>query len=668
MDKETTKSLRQALDLLKSGDVKSARSLLVEFLKTNPENEQAWYMLSFAVSDLQKQIYSLNQVLKINPLHEKARNRLSKITVKPFHDSEAEEYLLRKVDDFPTDTPETQGDLLSQRLLRTGDIPEPLQKETTDIVPEPGKTEPLPPGVAKDPGKQPQHIRDAIKSKSVDKPILKRALSKIPRRTLILFTLCVVVGGAAIILFMGNKGFGSVLPSRQLPEDSGDVPTSTYTPPPTPTEIGGALPPTWTPVSPEKEVGPYFGEDSIFTVTSLTPPSSDVLAEMAEIRNEMLSSRFDQIVDIDSIILSKGDFEQLLSDFLSIQGYNENIEKRELVYQALGLVNPWDDLSNFLPNLWADPNGSIYLPDENTVLIESEEFEIIEKYLYAREYAQALINDQFSLQKLGIYPICTHRLQQCEVLYALIKGNAVREAENWLTTFGPPDQIWMVDNLAADYFNLPIQSPPIFIEKELDFPYTAGLEFINSLWDQGGEDLINAVYENFPLTTEQILHPEKYIDREQEIVLDDLPLNNVLNDDWQEIFNESIGEWLTFQFLSASVDENARIPIGESELAAAGWGGDRTQIYYNAITDQFVVFASWTWDTLTDADEFYSALSDYVNRRFVGAEQIEKIGAECWQTDLATNCIILDASDVIWLNTPDTTVMDLLLGLYTSGS
>jgi hypothetical protein len=668
MDKNTAKSLRQALDLLKSGKVKSARSILVEFLKTNPENEQAWYMLSFAVSDRQRQIYSLNQVLKINPLHEKARKRLLAISGKSFNVYDTGEHPQEKVDVFRGKKPEPQDDLLSQRLFGTTVIPEPKQKVTADVVPELKKTAPLPSGVVEEPDTQPLNIRDEIKIKSNKKSVINKLVTKIPRRVLVLFTLCVIAGGVVILLFWKNNSMGNFLPSHQLPEGSSGVATATPTTTPTPTEIGGALPPTWTPIPPEEFNQPYFGSDSIFTLTSIKPPSSEILTEMAKIRSEMLSSRFDQIASIDSIILSKKDFEQLLTDFMSIPGYNEYIEKSKLVYRALGLINPWDDLTNLLPNIWADPNGSIYLPDENAILLESEDFQIIEKYLYAREYAQALINGEVSLQKLGIYPFCIHQLQQCEVLNALIKGDATREANNWLTTYGPADQIWMVNNLEVDNFNLPVQSPAIFLEKDLEFPYTAGLAFVNSLWDQGGESSINAVYESFPLTIEQILHPEKYIKGEQAVIIDEIPLNSALDNSWEEVLNESIGEWLTSQFLSANVDESARITIEEAESAAAGWGGDRTQIYYNDTTDQLVIFAHWTWDTGSDAKEFYSALSDYLNRRDVGAEKVEKTGVECWQTATEVNCIVSESSDVIWFHAPDMDLMDLLLALYNSGS
>jgi hypothetical protein len=668
MDKETAKSLRQALDLLKSGDVKSARTMLVEFLKTNPENEQAWYMLSFAVSDQQKQIYSLNQVLRINPSHEKARDRLSKITGKSLGIPEVKDYPREKMRTAQIERPEPPGDLLSQRLFGAVDVPEQKQKETPKIIPEPGKVETLPPHIVGEPEIKPFDIRDEIKSKPVKTPAFNNLLSKIPRRTLVLLTLCVIAGGIVILLSRRNGFFDNSLPSDQSPTNSGSVPTSTYTPLPTPTEIGGALPPTWTPVPPEEEREPFFGEDSIFTIPSLNLPTSEILAEMTNIQNEMLTSRFYHSVKVDSFIASSSEFNHLLSDFLIIPGYQEHKDKRELVYRTLGLINPWDNLNNFLPNLWADPNGDLYLPVEKAIIIESEGFGIIEKYLYARGYAQALIDDEFSIDEFGIYPVCSLSLQRCQALLAFLKGDATHMADEWLNSYGPADQIWRVNDLEVNYFDLPMQSPPFFIEKELDFTHTAGLAFVEALLDHGGEELLNSVYQYLPSTTEQILHPEKYIGGEQAILIDDIPLNSVLDDEWQEILNESIGEWLTYQILSSGIDENARISTEEAQLAAAGWGGDRTQIYYNDTTDQLIVSAYWTWDSPIDADEFYKAISDYINMRYGNPGKFDQSGAECRQAGSESICVIKNSSDVIWLIAPDMTIMDLLLGLYTSGS
>ena len=79
MEQTTEQALRQALDYLKTGNTLAAQPILVALLKKDANLEQAWYMLSFTMPNLDKQIYALEQVLRIDPTHEKAASRLEKL-------------------------------------------------------------------------------------------------------------------------------------------------------------------------------------------------------------------------------------------------------------------------------------------------------------------------------------------------------------------------------------------------------------------------------------------------------------------------------------------------------------------------------------------------------------------------------------------------------------
>lgn len=75
-----TAMLGQAITLVKSGQRREARSLLLEILKTDPENEQAWLWLSGVVGK-EKQIYCLEKVLSINPNNQTARKALVRLQI-----------------------------------------------------------------------------------------------------------------------------------------------------------------------------------------------------------------------------------------------------------------------------------------------------------------------------------------------------------------------------------------------------------------------------------------------------------------------------------------------------------------------------------------------------------------------------------------------------------
>jgi len=79
-DAPVSDKLSQAAALLRARDQEAAQVLLADFIKENPDSEKGWWLLSFAVSDPSQQISCLKRVLRLNPNHTKARERLDLLT------------------------------------------------------------------------------------------------------------------------------------------------------------------------------------------------------------------------------------------------------------------------------------------------------------------------------------------------------------------------------------------------------------------------------------------------------------------------------------------------------------------------------------------------------------------------------------------------------------
>ena len=77
MAQTSTDTLTRAAELLRSGYQADARALLVDFLKENPNSAKGWWLMSFAVDDLEQQISCVNRILLLQPDHRKARARLA---------------------------------------------------------------------------------------------------------------------------------------------------------------------------------------------------------------------------------------------------------------------------------------------------------------------------------------------------------------------------------------------------------------------------------------------------------------------------------------------------------------------------------------------------------------------------------------------------------------
>lgn len=71
--------LQQAIVATRAGQKKKAQFLLTETLKENPEEVQAWFLLSHLVDSERKQIAYLEKAIALDPGHDKARQRLTQL-------------------------------------------------------------------------------------------------------------------------------------------------------------------------------------------------------------------------------------------------------------------------------------------------------------------------------------------------------------------------------------------------------------------------------------------------------------------------------------------------------------------------------------------------------------------------------------------------------------
>ncbi|HZS35725.1 MAG TPA: hypothetical protein VFF06_02815 [Polyangia bacterium] len=149
---------------------------------------------------------------------------------------------------------------------------------------------------------------------------------------------------------------------------------------------------------------------------------------------------------------------------------------------------------------------------------------------------------------------------------------------------------------------------PAFLKETLIFPYLGGLTFIESLRRQSPWSRINDVFKDPPESTEQILHPEKYLSHEKPIKVTAGPLPSL--GARKELRRDVIGE-LEWKILFASQLDDTL-----SERAAAGWGGDRLVAYADPAHPDAppAIVTRSVWDSETDAKEAESAATKLIAR------------------------------------------------------
>lgn len=149
-----------------------------------------------------------------------------------------------------------------------------------------------------------------------------------------------------------------------------------------------------------------------------------------------------------------------------------------------------------------------------------------------------------------------------------------------------------------------LKSAPPFQRERLVFPYQAGASFVAQVHRAGGVALVNRLYEVPPATTEQILHPEKYLAGELGV-----PVRAPATPPgWQTVRSGHVGELL----LRAMLEVCNEPPV--AYRAAVGWGGDAFTVMGKG--EQGALLLVTTWDSENDALEF---------------ERAARATASCWE-------------------------------------
>lgn len=80
-DQAVARVLKIVQKLLENDRITEAQDVLVELLKRDLNREEAWYLLSFTLTDRAQQIYTLRQALRINPGSVTVRERMADISL-----------------------------------------------------------------------------------------------------------------------------------------------------------------------------------------------------------------------------------------------------------------------------------------------------------------------------------------------------------------------------------------------------------------------------------------------------------------------------------------------------------------------------------------------------------------------------------------------------------
>jgi hypothetical protein len=179
---------------------------------------------------------------------------------------------------------------------------------------------------------------------------------------------------------------------------------------------------------------------------------------------------------------------------------------------------------------------------------------------------------------------------------AVAVGDAILTFATRGTRTEPP-KLELSDTLAGALERLGGNLPE-FLRRRLIFPYRHGSRFVYWAFKANGWRGVNGIYADPPLSTAEILHPEKYfVEREAPLRL--FPPQLLRSFKQPAVIEQTFGEDAIAGLLTG-----AR-PAQGAEKIAAGWRGD--QLFHFVETGRSVTAWLTAWRTDKDADEFLRA-------------------------------------------------------------
>jgi hypothetical protein len=331
--------------------------------------------------------------------------------------------------------------------------------------------------------------------------------------------------------------------------------------------------------------------------------------------------------------LSGWEYGTRASEMAHVLG-GDDLRALGLLAGAGGVLPEGTNLESLAASFAAISAGATYSPLDKQVLVVDK---FKDDSLLTHEFTHALQDQHFDLMKLLI--VRPYNFDRTESLFAVIEGDAmnVQRRSEQGDAYGRrslEDIMKQERERFGDYRReVGAFFPPLLTETFI-FRYREGARFVEAVRRSRGERGVDALFQRPPLSTEQILHPEKYEAGET-------PRDVQLNEEafaasgWQNVTSTPFGEVGVRGLLMAGVSER------DATRAAAGWGGDRAFLFERASHAPLFVWKT-VWDKPLDAEEFFNSYNSVRERAGARGEESSTAG---------------DVAQVVWRESGRTTIV-----------
>jgi hypothetical protein len=271
----------------------------------------------------------------------------------------------------------------------------------------------------------------------------------------------------------------------------------------------------------------------------------------------------------------------------------ERARRAEGTLKALGIIEPGVNLAEQVKRLSTGSVTAFYDVKANELVVRDGQLTPFALKTIVHELVRANYDQHFELDR----PNLAMADDETGVAWdSLVEGTASRIEARFVSALPDKDK----QAVQAEQQRLAGQLPkdlPDYVLVQYAFPFGSGPRFADALMNSGGAARVNGAFQAPPRTTEQIIHPEKFLAGEGPVALADPPADGAV------VRSGSMGQLMLSLMLAQVLDP------GDAESAADGWGADRYVAWQNGA--QTCVRLAITMDSPEKAAEMGTALTDW---------------------------------------------------------
>ena len=464
--------------------------------------------------------------------------------------------------------------------------------------------------------------------------------------------IALVVASVVVISACGGEAEPTPVPPTPTPTVL-PSPTSepTATPLPVPTPAPTFVPPAVilpTPVPAEPTATPTSSE-------SLSRKLDAIALRTASVRGLSFDSPVER-----EIVNPEEAMALLIENF---EEDRDDIEDEEALLITLGAIEEDVDLYELLLDIYGEIVLGWYDPEDERIFVieRTPDFGALDELTLAHEIVHGLQQQRFDIH--SVRESVKDNSDRSLAYSALIEGDASIAETLYRLSHLDEEQTAEVREAQSSADLGSFMAAPHILQRTISFPYGAGFQFVASLYLTNEDwNLVDEAHASPPASTEQVLHPEKYLDGEGPIVVELPSFAGPPWGEWEPVWDSTLGELYLLAYLETWTG------FEDAGRAAQGWGGDSFLLMRGPDGGHLLIWML-EWDTPEDAAEFFDVFRDSMETRTEDRWAPTGEDDSGWVIDLADQSLYagIDGTGTVLVFAPNSDVLTAARSAIDSG-